>query len=110
PTNPEDHAGSCSRTEHDLISKDSLCGIVMDRRAREPSRHSRKRRRLLVFLCSVLLLGVLSRAGAAETLIPLGAVWRYLDTGIDQGTAWRQTNFNDSTWATGPSQLGFGDG
>jgi hypothetical protein len=47
---------------------------------------------------------------AAQTLIPLGATWRYLDTGIDQGTAWRQTNFNDTLWSSGPSQLGFGDG
>jgi hypothetical protein len=42
--------------------------------------------------------------------IPPGDVWRYDDQGIDQGTAWRGTNFNDSTWASGPAQLGYGQG
>src|SRR5688572_9945739 len=50
------------------------------------------------------------RIQAAQTLIPLGAIWRYRDIGVDQGTAWRQTNFNDSSWSFGPSQLGAGDG
>ena len=62
---------------------------------------------LLVF--SAWLPGLGPPLQAATTLIPLGAVWRYLDTGIDQGTAWRQTNFNDSAWLAGPSQLGYGD-
>lgn len=42
-------------------------------------------------------------------LVPLGSVWRYLDNGSDQGTAWRGPGFNDSSWATGPAQLGYGD-
>jgi len=42
--------------------------------------------------------------------IPPGDVWRYDDEGIDQGTAWRGTNFNDSAWASGPAQLGYGQG
>jgi hypothetical protein len=44
------------------------------------------------------------------SLISTGAVWKYLDDGTDQGTAWRELNFNDGTWASGPGQLGFGDG
>ena len=44
-----------------------------------------------------------------ETVVPLGSVWSYLDTGVDQGTAWRDLAFNDSTWPTGPGQLGYGD-
>src|SRR6185295_1874260 len=43
-------------------------------------------------------------------LVPKGALWKYLDNGSDQGTAWRAPAFNDSTWASGPAQLGFGDG
>lgn len=39
-----------------------------------------------------------------------GEVWRYNDQGTDEGTAWRGTNFNDSTWASGPAQLGYGQG
>src|SRR6185436_1150611 len=43
-------------------------------------------------------------------LVPLSSDWRYSDDGSDQGTAWRQTDFPDSTWALGPAQLGYGDG
>lgn len=46
----------------------------------------------------------------ALTLVPSGAIWRYLDNGSDQGIAWRGTNFNDTGWATGQAQLGYGDG
>jgi hypothetical protein len=44
------------------------------------------------------------------SLVPSGEVWRYMDNGSDQGTAWRQPNFNDASWASGPAQLGYGDG
>ncbi|MEZ5305197.1 MAG: cadherin-like domain-containing protein [Verrucomicrobiales bacterium] len=43
-------------------------------------------------------------------LIAAGADWKYLDDGTDQGTAWRAPGFDDSTWASGPAQLGYGDG
>src|SRR5207253_1336297 len=48
--------------------------------------------------------------GSATTLVPVGAAWKYLDNGSNQGTAWRATAFNDSTWATGNAELGYGDG
>ena len=41
-----------------------------------------------------------------ETDLPL---WRYLDNGSNQGTAWRAPAFDDSTWATGRAELGYGD-
>jgi hypothetical protein len=47
---------------------------------------------------------------ADTTLVPTGSVWKYLDNGSDQGTAWRAASFNDSTWRSGPAQLGYGDG
>ncbi|HET6409044.1 MAG TPA: metallophosphoesterase, partial [Chthoniobacteraceae bacterium] len=47
---------------------------------------------------------------ADTTLIPAGAIWKYLDNGSDQGTAWRGTTFSDSTWASGAAELGYGDG
>jgi hypothetical protein len=47
---------------------------------------------------------------AADVLVPAGSVWRYLDNGTNQGTAWRGTSFNDATWATGAAELGYGDG
>lgn len=49
-------------------------------------------------------------AHAQTTLVPAGATWKYLDNGSNQGTAWRDASFVDSTWASGPAQLGYGDG
>jgi hypothetical protein len=47
---------------------------------------------------------------AQVTLIPAGAVWRFFDVnGVDLGTAWRGTNYNDVAWRSGPAKLGFGD-
>jgi hypothetical protein len=46
----------------------------------------------------------------AITLIPAGAVWKYLANGSNQGTAWRATAFADAAWPSGPAQLGYGDG
>ena len=43
-------------------------------------------------------------------LTSAGSVWKYLDNGTNQGTAWRASAFNDATWAAGPAQLGYGDG
>ncbi|PYK96206.1 MAG: hypothetical protein DME19_20485 [Verrucomicrobia bacterium] len=45
---------------------------------------------------------------AQGILVPRGSVWKYLDNGSDQGTAWQGTNFNDSGWASGPARLGYG--
>ncbi len=45
-----------------------------------------------------------------STLVAMGAAWKYLDNGSNQGTAWRAAGFNDASWASGPAQLGYGDG
>jgi hypothetical protein len=45
-----------------------------------------------------------------ETILLAGSVWKYLDDGSDQGTAWRNVNFNDGAWASGSAELGYGDG
>ncbi|MCA9243402.1 MAG: metallophosphoesterase family protein, partial [Phycisphaerales bacterium] len=50
-----------------------------------------------------------ARAGQFE-LVQRGAEWRYLDNGSNQGTAWRAPTFDDSSWAGGAAQLGYGDG
>ncbi|HVM46921.1 MAG TPA: immunoglobulin domain-containing protein [Candidatus Acidoferrum sp.] len=47
---------------------------------------------------------------SAKTPIPPHATWRYLDNGSDQGTAWRQVNFDDGNWKSGPAKLGYGKG
>jgi chitodextrinase len=42
-------------------------------------------------------------------LVAYGAAWTWRFDGVDQGTAWRTPAFDDSTWATGTAELGFGD-
>ncbi len=44
-----------------------------------------------------------------QVLLGAGAIWKYLDDGSDQGTAWRDAGFNDAGWESGPAQLGYGD-
>ena len=52
-----------------------------------------------------------SSVGATNvTFIAMGSDWKFLDRGIDQGTAWRAPAFNDSGWSNGCAQLGYGDG
>jgi hypothetical protein len=48
--------------------------------------------------------------GDPPTLIAVGSVWKYLDTGTNLGTTWVTRSFNDATWFSGPAQLGYGDG
>lgn len=43
-----------------------------------------------------------------SVISPLGASWKYLDNGSDQGIAWRAPGFDDSTWNSGVARLGFG--
>ena len=45
----------------------------------------------------------------SSVLIPSGSVWKYLDDGSNQGTAWRGTAFDDASWNSGPAQLGYGN-
>ncbi len=63
----------------------------------------------LLFL--IVFIFVISVAANAQitTIIPTGDSWKYLDNGTDQGTAWRTTTFNDSSWAQGNAELGYGD-
>jgi hypothetical protein len=46
----------------------------------------------------------------SNQLISKGETWNYLDDGTDQGTAWTGTSFDDSGWASGDAELGYGDG
>lgn len=47
--------------------------------------------------------------GPNPLLVASNSMWRYLDTGGNPGTAWRQFDYSDSTWSNGVAQLGFGD-
>ena len=53
---------------------------------------------------------LMSKAQTTSTLVPLGSVWKYLDNGSNQGTAWRAEGFADAAWAQGAGELGYGDG
>lgn len=47
---------------------------------------------------------------AIETpLIAAGATWKYLDNGINQGTAWRATSFDDAATTLASVALGGAD-
>ena len=49
-------------------------------------------------------------APVLDILVTAGSTWKYLDTGSNQGAAWRAASFDDTAWAQGPAQLGYGDG
>jgi len=42
------------------------------------------------------------------TLIEFESIWKYLDNGSDQGTAWNSPDFDDSAWPEGPAMFGYG--
>ncbi len=59
----------------------------------------------------LLLFSICMDAASQDVaLVPFGSSWKYLDNGSNQGTAWRASGFNDAAWASGPGQLGYGDG
>jgi len=43
-------------------------------------------------------------------LVPATATWRYSDQGVPPPSGWQAPAFDDSAWASGPAQLGYGDG
>ena len=45
--------------------------------------------------------GVTGPGGMRSLIFPFTNTWRYDQSGADLGTAWRQFEFNDSTWASG---------
>jgi len=49
-------------------------------------------------------------AAAADTLVAQGSTWKYYDAGSSPSDSWLASGFDDSGWASGPAQLGYGDG
>ncbi len=43
------------------------------------------------------------------TLIERNAEWRYFDEGEEAEALWREPDFDDSAWESGPAELGYGD-
>src|SRR5690349_12390352 len=61
-----------------------------------------------VLAVTLSILGIFgSQIRAQTTLVAAGSVWKYLDTGSNEGAAWRSLSFNDSGWSNGLAQLGF---
>lgn len=52
----------------------------------------------------------ISRPSVEQEILSAGSVWKYLDDGSNQGTAWRELSFDDAAWDSGAGQLGYGDG
>jgi hypothetical protein len=48
------------------------------------------------------------RTFVSTRLVPTNSVWKYLVTGVNQGTNWTTRGYNDSTWPSGVARLGFG--
>ena len=70
--------------------------------------------RFLVILLALLLVfssfgPIVSRAEepADKVLVNSGSTWKYLDNGSDQGTAWKEVDFDDSAWKEGAAPLGY---
>jgi len=45
-----------------------------------------------------------------RVLVKQGSIWRYSNDGTDQKELWREPDFMDQSWSSGPAQLGYGDG
>lgn len=82
------------------------------------SRHCSKQLSFLInFICKsgqLMLSGFLmllcnNIISQTITIIPAGDPWKYLDNGSNQGTAWTTASYNDSNWAQGNAELGYGD-
>ena len=62
--------------------------------------------RFLFFLLVMAVCGV----HAQTVLVPKGAVWKYFDGNQMPAAGWMNSGFSDAAWASGPAQLGYGDG
>jgi hypothetical protein len=49
-------------------------------------------------------------SSTTQTVIAPNSSWKYRDTGVDLGSSWRASSFDDSGWAFGNAELGYGDG
>ena len=67
-----------------------------------------------IFGVAALLLGFggsVSKALAQrlQLINPVTTVWKYDQSGVDLGTAWRAPDYPDSSWAGGPGIFYAGD-
>lgn len=43
------------------------------------------------------------------TYVDTGHIWRFWDQGTDPGANWKEESFDDTSWSSGPSSLGYGN-
>ena len=48
--------------------------------------------------------------GPKTTTLPITASWKFDDSGVDRGTAWREAGFDDSAWTSGTALFFLEDG
>ncbi|MDK2594773.1 hypothetical protein [Pseudoalteromonas obscura] len=51
-----------------------------------------------------------STANAQSVVIPVNSVWKYYDRPQALASNWASIEFDDSSWALGKAQIGFGEG
>src|ERR1041385_5596425 len=56
-------------------------------------------------ICALLMAGFRAQAQTLE-VIPLSQAWNYNASSNDLGQAWHATDYDDSTWDSGPAPLG----
>ena len=59
---------------------------------------------------AMFCIAIQSMMMSQTTLVNTGSSWKYLDNGSNQGTAWRATIIDETSWSQGNAQLGYGDG
>ena len=64
---------------------------------------------LLILLVNHLDSYALLESGVT-TLVSTNACWHFNDHGFDLGTEWANPDYDDSAWAMGNAELGYGDG
>ncbi len=68
------------------------------------------KRSALVLLAAILLVFAVPESRSADQiLVAPGATWKFHDKGVSLGTAWSAAGYDDSAWAQGNAQLGYGD-
>lgn len=53
---------------------------------------------------------VIPVVATATVLLPWSSTWKYKDDGSNQGTTWRASAFDDSSWPSAAAEFGYGDG
>lgn len=67
--------------------------------------------RIFRFILGVIFFTVCQPAASvnASIVFPRGANWKYDASGTNLGTAWKEINFDDSSWPNGNAVLGYGE-